>query len=166
MPLTPEPLRNSHFKKNCAVTQQIGIHKAPLCDLLVLKILCSSTKLTFVLMLSAWCVFNVFHCALSCVSFEFTLGSCVFTLSLHCHWAHGELKMVSNQHIVKSWTHASTNLLAIGIPIIKVKWSPNNVILIVEFLYWWDDIFKLRQIQAVGGRVTGTHSIFPIHVCH
>ena len=49
-----------------------------------------------------------------CVSFKFTLGSCVFTLSLCCYRAHGKLKMVSNQHIVNtkiSWTQASTNLL-------------------------------------------------------
>ena len=37
-----------------------------------------------------------------CVSFEFILGSCVFTLSLRCFRAHGELKMVSNQHIVNT----------------------------------------------------------------
>ena len=33
-------------------------------------------------------------------SFEFILGSCVFTLSLCCYPAHDELKMVSNQHIM------------------------------------------------------------------
>ena len=37
-----------------------------------------------------------------CLSFEFTLGSCVFTLRLRCYWAHCELKMVSNQHIVNT----------------------------------------------------------------
>ena len=95
-----------------APTQQIGVLKAPLCVLLVLKMLCPSTKLTFVLMLSTWCVFHVFGCVLS----EFTVGSCVFTLSLRCFRAHGELKMVSNQYIVntnESWTHASTILLGI-----------------------------------------------------
>ena len=38
----------------------------------------------------------------------------MFTLSLRCYQVHGELKMVSNQHIVNtniSWTYASTNLL-------------------------------------------------------
>ena len=34
------------------------------CVLLVLEIMCSSTKLTFVLTLCAWCVFHVFGCAL------------------------------------------------------------------------------------------------------
>ena len=75
----------------------------------------------FVLMLSAWCVFHVFGCALSvylCIKiphinirlvwvyFEFTLLS----------RAHGELKMVSNQHIANtkiSWTHVSTNSLGV-----------------------------------------------------
>ena len=44
-----------------------------------------------------------FSCVWLCfiyVSFEFTLGSCVFTLSIRCYQAHGELKIVSNQHIV------------------------------------------------------------------
>ena len=36
-----------------------------------------------------------------CVSFEFTLGSCVFTLRLRC----------CREHKKKSWTHAITNLL-------------------------------------------------------
>ena len=43
---------------------QIGVHGAPPCVLVVLEILCSSTKLTLVLMLSAWCVFHMFGCAL------------------------------------------------------------------------------------------------------
>ena len=128
-------------------------------------------KLTFVFMLSAWCVFHVFDCALTVYhsrSHILILVPCVFVLSLrHSHsalfdvvtpplscsfsylyigpscliiheWearqkikqahhtsvpsecdlrrfrAHGELKMVSTQHIVNtkiSWTHTSTNLL-------------------------------------------------------
>ena len=69
----------------------------------VFKNLCSSTKLTFVLMLRTWCVFHVFDCALS----VYHLSShwvcvCVFTLSLHCYQAHGELKMVSKQHIMNT----------------------------------------------------------------
>ena len=43
----------------------ISVHKVPLCVLVVLKMLCSSTKLTFVLMLSACCVFQVFGCSIS-----------------------------------------------------------------------------------------------------
>ena len=35
-----------------------------------------------------------------CVSFEFTLGLCVLTLSWHYYRAHGELRMVSNQLIM------------------------------------------------------------------
>ena len=49
-----------------------------------------------------------------CVSFEFILGPCVFTLRLRCYQSHGELKMVSNQHIMNtntSWSDASINLL-------------------------------------------------------
>ena len=75
--------------------QQIGVHEASLCVLRVLEILCSSTKITFVLTLYAWCVWLFFIC-------EFTLGSCVFTLSLRFYRVHGELKMVSNQHIVNT----------------------------------------------------------------
>ena len=37
-----------------------------------------------------------------CVSFQFTLSSWVLTLSLRCYRAQSELKMVSNQHIVKT----------------------------------------------------------------
>ena len=48
------------------------------------------------------CVFHVFGCAFICVSFEFILSSCVFTLSSRCYRAHGELKMVSNQHTLKT----------------------------------------------------------------
>ena len=49
-----------------------------------------------------------------CVSPEFVLGSCAFPLSLRCYRAHGEPKMVSNQHIINtkiSWSHASKKLL-------------------------------------------------------
>ena len=46
-------------------TQQIVVHEAPLCVLLVLEILCSSPKSTLILMLSAWCVSHVLGCALS-----------------------------------------------------------------------------------------------------
>ena len=62
----------------------------PLCVLLALEILCSSTKLTFALMLSECCV-----------------SLCLAVL-------HGELKLVSIQHTVstnKFWPHAGTNLL-------------------------------------------------------
>ena len=44
---------------------ETGVHQTPLCVLLVLEILCSSTKLTFVLTLIAWFVFHVFDCSLS-----------------------------------------------------------------------------------------------------
>ena len=100
------------------VTQQIGVHEASLCVLPG-----SSTKLTSVLMLCAWCVFHVFSCALSVyTSLNITyhsiiLGSCVFALSLRCYRTRdSELKMVSDQHIVNtkmSWTHASTSTLGI-----------------------------------------------------
>ena len=53
----------NHFL--CLNVQQSGVHEAPLCVLLVPESLCSSTKLTFVLMLSVWCVFHMFGCALS-----------------------------------------------------------------------------------------------------
>ena len=84
---------------------------------LVLEISYSSTKSTFVSMLSAWCVLHVVGCALSMYHLRlhlWILGSCGFILSLRCYWAHGEFKMVSNQHIANtkfSWTHTSTNLL-------------------------------------------------------
>ena len=49
---------------------------------------------------SAWCVFRVWL-RLICVSFKIILGSCVFTLSLRCYWAHGEFKWFQ---ISVSWT--------------------------------------------------------------
>ena len=57
-----------------------------------------------------------FPCVWLCfifVSFEVTLGSCVFTLSLRCHWAHGELTVVSNQHIVNTEKNPEHNLAPI-----------------------------------------------------
>ena len=88
-------------------TQQIGVHKASLCVLLVLDILCLSTKLTFVLMLCTWCVFYVLAVLY------------LYIIWVHIGWVcvvikHNELKMVSNQHIMNtkmSWTHTNTNLL-------------------------------------------------------
>ena len=68
------------------LTQQIVVHDESLCAWLVLKILFSSTKLTFVLMcllvcfLCVWCFIYV--------SFESILGSCVFTLSFRCYRTH------------------------------------------------------------------------------
>ena len=73
---------------------------------------CVSTKLTFVMMFYAWCVFCAFGCTLNCVSFEFTFGWCVLTLSLRCYLAHGEHKMVSNQHTVNTQKIPNTRLLA------------------------------------------------------
>ena len=74
--------------------------------------LCSSKKLTFMLMLSAWYVFRIWL-RFICVSFKIILGSCVFTLSLRCYWAHGEFKwfQLSASWTQNSWTHTSTNLL-------------------------------------------------------
>ena len=75
--------------------QQIGVHEASLYVLLVLEILYSSTKLTFVLMLSACCFISYVWLCLICVSFKIThmnIGFvCVFTLSLRCYRARGEL---------------------------------------------------------------------------
>ena len=48
-----------------AHAQQTCVHEVPLCALLVREILCLGTKITFVLMLSTWCGFHVFGCALS-----------------------------------------------------------------------------------------------------
>ena len=95
-----------------APAQQIGVHEASLRVLLVLEILCSSPIICVdvVGMLCFPCIWLRFIG----VSFEFTLGSRMSTFSLRCYRAHGELKMVSNQHIVNtkiSRTHTSTNLL-------------------------------------------------------
>ena len=73
----------------------------------------SAHKINFCVDMRMVCFPCVWLCFI-CVSFEFTLGSCVFNLSLRCYWARGKLKIVSNQHIVNrkiSWRHASTNLL-------------------------------------------------------
>ena len=86
-----------------AQTPQIGAQEVSLCILLVLKILGSNTKLIFVLMLSAWCVFHVCLCFI-CASFKITYISigfvCVYFEFIHHYQAHDELKKVSNQHIV------------------------------------------------------------------
>ena len=96
--------------KYSSTAQQIDVHKASLCVLLVLEILCLSTKLTFVLTLCTWRVFHVFGCALS-----------VYHLS--SHWVRvclGLLRVYGvTEHLVnskwfqiitsltqKSWTHA------------------------------------------------------------
>ena len=68
-----------------------------MCVLLVIEILWSSTKLTFALM----CVFHVFDCALSVYHFS-SHWIRVFTLRLRCYRAPGELKVVSNRHIVNT----------------------------------------------------------------
>ena len=69
------------------------VHEAPLRVILVLEILCSSTKNTSVLGLSTWCVFHVFGCALSVYHLRSQLVR-LFTLSLRDYRAHGELNMV------------------------------------------------------------------------
>ena len=76
------------------------------CVSLGLEIVCSSTKLTFVSMLSAWCVFHVFGCA-----------SSVYDLS--SHWVRVYLlwvfvvieRMVNSKgfQIRISWTHTQEN---------------------------------------------------------
>ena len=48
-----------------SISQRIGDHEASLCVLRVVEILCSSTKLIFVLILSTWYAFHVFDCTLS-----------------------------------------------------------------------------------------------------
>ena len=92
-------------------TQQIGFNEAPLCVLLVPEILCSSTKLTFALILSARCVFHVFGCALSvyhlsshwvyvCLLWVYVVSS--------TRWTQNSFKSAHREHN-NSWTHASTN---------------------------------------------------------
>ena len=83
-------------------TQQIGVHEAPLCVLLALEIWCSSTKLTFVLTLSAWCVFHVFGCDLSLYRLSSHCIRVCLLLGLRSYRAHGELEIVLNQRIVNT----------------------------------------------------------------
>ena len=94
-------------------TQQIGVHEASLCVLLVLEILCSSTKLTFVLTLCAWCVFHVFGVLYLCIILSSHLVSCVFTFLSSTWWNQNGFKSAHREH-KKSWTHAYTNLLGIS----------------------------------------------------
>ena len=82
---------NSRYLANC-------LHKAPLCIFLVLEIMCSSTKLPFVLMLSAGCVFHVF-CAL-----------CVYHLSSHrvrvcLPWVY----VIIEHMVISKWFQTSTS---------------------------------------------------------
>ena len=60
-----------------------------------------------------------------CGDVERTLCSCEFTLSLSCYQAHGELKMVSNRHIVNTknsehtlvsicWEHWELHKISVG----------------------------------------------------
>ena len=67
----------------------------------------SAHKINFCVDVRMVCFPCVWLCFI-CVSFEFTLGSCVFNLSLRCYWARGKLKMVSNQHIVNTKNHEDT----------------------------------------------------------
>ena len=78
-------------------TQQIGVHEAPLCVLLVLENIVFECKISFCVdVVCMVCFPGVWLCFI-CVSFEFTLGLCMLTLSLCYCQAHGELKMVSNK---------------------------------------------------------------------
>ena len=68
-------------------------------------------------MLNTWYVFHVSSCALSVYNLRshiWIFGLCVFSLIIRCYWAHDELNLLSNQHILiitNTWIHASTNLL-------------------------------------------------------
>ena len=96
-----------------ASAQQIGIHDAPLCD----RNIVFQHKINFCVVEHIVCFPCVRPCFI-CVTFEFPLGSCVFTWSLRCYRGHGELKMVSIQHCEHktSRTHASINLLGKSSP--------------------------------------------------
>ena len=62
----------------------------------------------------------------------------MFTLRLQCDWAYGELKIVSNHHIVNtniSWLHASTNLLG------NLKW----------ILHIWKSLQRFKILSTDGG---------------
>ena len=74
--------------------QLIGVHDAPLCVLFVIEILCSGTKLTLVLKLSAWCVFHVLGCALSVYHLSSHWARVCLLRVYGCYPAHGELKIV------------------------------------------------------------------------
>ena len=78
----------AHFE----IDQQIDVHEVSLCVLLVFEILWSSTNLTFVLTLCAWCVFRVFGCALSVYHLSSHWVRVCLLLSLRCYRAHDELK--------------------------------------------------------------------------
>ena len=85
----------------CNANIQIDIHRASLCVLLMLEILCSNTKLTCADVVCMVCFRSVWLCFI-CASFEFTLGSSVFTLSSRYYRAQSKLKMASNQNIVNT----------------------------------------------------------------
>ena len=76
-----------------------------------------------------------------CVTFELTLGSCVFTSSLRCYRAHDELKVVSNQHIVNT-----PNILA-GLTLLTY---PLQVSLLLPWVgcCWWCEELVLNEIDA------------------
>ena len=81
-----------------AETQEIGVHEASLCVLLVLEIVCFNTKIILALMLSAWCAFRVIVCVLSACHLSSHWVVCVYfqcTLLLSTRWTQ-------NQHTVNT----------------------------------------------------------------
>ena len=88
------------FPRVTPIPQQICVHEASQCVLLVLEIFCSSTKINFRVDVEPMgCFLCVFSCFI-CISFKIMHINIGFTLILYCYQAHCELKTVSNQHIV------------------------------------------------------------------
>ena len=99
-------------------SQLIGVHEASLCVLLVREILGSSAKLTFVSMLSTWCVFYVFGRASSVYDLNHTYKYWVRVCLL---WVYVVIEHIMNSILlqINTWwkfpkhTLASTNLLGV-----------------------------------------------------
>ena len=81
-----------------------------------------------------------------CVSFEFTLGSCVFTLNLRCYRAQCELKIVSNQHIVSTKNPEHTLMIRCLLHVLARQQC--NVCQI--FLSDWKHEHKSGNIESLG----------------
>ena len=109
-----------------AYREQIGVHETSLSVFLVLEILCSSTKLTFVLTLCVFHVHGVFSMCLAvlylCINWVHTGFVCVyfeFTLLSSTWWTQNGFKSAHSKH-TKNPEHT----------LVPICWVMSNVLLI------------------------------------
>ena len=97
----PRPVICGQWHRRAQDTSKLAFTKRHYMCLLELEILCSSTKLTFVLMLSAWCVFHMSGCTLSVYYLRsHWVRVCLlkFTLLLSTWWTQNGFKSAHREH--------------------------------------------------------------------